>query len=46
VLYLLVRGGYWQNAIAFMVGFIVLRIVLTKRHAVKPQQEQTVGEEE
>jgi F1F0 ATPase subunit 2 len=46
VLYLLIRGGYWQNAIAFMIGFIGLRIVLTKHHAVKPRQEHAVGEDE
>lgn len=35
VLYLLVRGGYWQRAPAFLVGFLVARTLLVKRY--KPE---------
>jgi F1F0 ATPase subunit 2 len=31
VLFLLMRGGHWERGLAFLVGFVVVRVLLVRR---------------
>ena len=39
VLYFLIRGGYWQRAVSFLIGFLLARIMLV-RH-LRPKKIKT-----
>lgn len=46
IMILLVRGGRWQNAIIFIAGFIIARLILVKRHSLTKENRQGTEEKD
>jgi len=46
VMILLVRGGRWQNALLFLAGFIIARLILVKRHSLTQENRQGTEEKD
>lgn len=39
VLFLLVRGGHWERGLAFLAGFVVVRMLLVRRWRPEPYRK-------
>ena len=44
VMYFLVRGGYWQNGVAYVAGVIVMRVLLVRWISFRTPANETNGE--